>query len=197
MKNSKKSPNLYIIAGPNGAGKTTFAREFLPHYADCYEFVNADLIAGGLSPFQPDRVAIQAGKLMLEQIYSLGKRGVDFGFETTLSGKTYAHLLRELKKCGYVIHLFFLWVSDVDLALKRIADRVKNGGHNLPENVVRRRFKKGLQNLFRIYRPLLDTWVLLDNSTDTPNLIALEELSKLTILNTILYNDIIRNLVKS
>jgi len=197
LKNSKKSPNLYIIAGPNGAGKTTFAREFLPHYADCYEFVNADLIAGGLSPFQPDRVAIQAGKLMLEQIYSLGKRGVDFGFETTLSGKTYAHLLRELKKCGYVIHLFFLWVSDVDLALKRIADRVKNGGHNLPENVVRRRFKKGLQNLFRIYRPLLDTWVLLDNSTDTPNLIALEELSKLTILNTILYNDIIRNLVKS
>jgi len=197
VKNSKKSPNLYIIAGPNGAGKTTFAREFLPHYADCYEFVNADLIAGGLSPFQPDRVAIQAGKLMLEQIYSLGKRGVDFGFETTLSGKTYAHLLRELKKCGYVIHLFFLWVSDVDLALKRIADRVKNGGHNLPENVVRRRFKKGLQNLFRIYRPLLDTWVLLDNSTDTPNLIALEELSKLTILNTILYNDIIRNLVKS
>ena len=197
MKNSKKSPNLYIIAGPNGAGKTTFAREFLPHYADCYEFVNADLIAGGLSPFQPDRVAIQAGKLMLEQIYSLGKRGVDFGFETTLSGKTYAHLRRELKKCGYVIHLFFLWVSDVDLALKRIADRVKNGGHNLPENVVRRRFKKGLQNLFRIYRPLLDTWVLLDNSTDTPNLIALEELSKLTILNTILYNDIIRNLVKS
>lgn len=197
MKNCKKSPNLYIIAGPNGAGKTTFAREFLPHYADCYEFVNADLIAGGLSPFQPDRVAIQAGKLMLEQIYSLGKRGVDFGFETTLSGKTYAHLLRELKKCGYVIHLFFLWVSDVDLALKRIADRVKNGGHNLPENVVRRRFKKGLQNLFRIYRPLLDTWVLLDNSTDTPNLIALEELSKLTILNTILYNDIIRNLVKS
>ena len=197
MKNSKKSPNLYIIAGPNGAGKTTFAREFLPHYADCYEFVNADLIAGGLSPFQPDRVAIQAGKLMLEQIHSLGKRGVDFAFETTPSGKTYAHLLRELKKCGYVIHLFFLWVSDVDLALKRIADRVKNGGHNLPENVVRRRFKKGLQNLFRIYRPLLDTWVLLDNSTDTPNLIALEELSKLTILNTILYNDIIRNLVKS
>jgi predicted ABC-type ATPase len=177
--------------------KTTFAQEFLPHYADCYEFINADLIAGGLSPFIPERAAIQAGKLMLEQIHSLSKRGVDFAFETTLSGKTYAHLLRELKKCGYVIHLFFLWVSDVDLALKRIADRVKNGGHNLPENVVRRRFKKGLQNLFRIYRPLLDTWVLLDNSTDTPNLIALEELSKLTILNTILYNDIIRNLVKS
>jgi predicted ABC-type ATPase len=197
VKNNKKSPNLYIIAGPNGAGKTTFAREFLPHYADCYEFINADLIAGGLSPFIPERAAIQAGKLMLEQIHSLSKRGVDFAFETTLSGKTYAHLLRELKKCGYVIHLFFLWVSDVDLALKRIADRVKNGGHNLPENVVSRRFKKKLQNLFRIYRPLLDTWVLLDNSTDTPNLIALEELSKLTILNTILYNDIIRNLVKS
>jgi len=196
VKNSKKSPTLYIIAGPNGAGKTTFAREFLPHYADCYEFVNADLIAGGLSPFQPERAALQAGKVMLEQIHALSKRGVNFGFETTLSGKTYVHLLRNLKKRGYRIHLFFLWIADVDLALKRIADRVKSGGHTIPENVVRRRFNKGLQNLIRIYRPLLDTWVLFDNSTDIPDLIVSEEFGKLTIFNTMLYSSITKNLVK-
>jgi predicted ABC-type ATPase len=196
VKHSKKSPRLYIIAGPNGAGKTTFAKEFLPHYADCYEFVNADLIAGGLSPFQPERAAIQAGKIMLEQIHALSKRGVNFGFETTLSGKTFVHLLRDLKKQGYHIHLFFLWIPDVDLALKRIADRVKNGGHTIPENVVRRRFNKGLQNFCRIYRPLLDTWALFDNSTDTPDLIVYEEFGKLTIFNTVLYSSIMKNLVK-
>jgi predicted ABC-type ATPase len=196
VKNSKKRPTLYIIAGPNGAGKTTFAREFLPHFADCHEFVNADLIAGGLSPFQPERAALQAGKLMLEQIHVLSKRRANFGFETTLSGKTHVHLLRDLKKRGYRIHLFFLWIADVDLALKRIADRVKNGGHTIPENVVRRRFKKGLQNLFSIYHPLLDTWVLFDNSTDTPELIVSDEFGKLTIFDAMLYSSITKNLVK-
>ncbi len=190
------SPELYIIAGPNGAGKTTFAREFLPHFADCQEFINADLIAGGLSPFQPERVALQAGRLMLEQIHALSKRGVDFGFETTLSGKAYVHLLGDFKKRGYRIHLIFLWIAGVDLALKRIADRVKNGGHNVPENVVRRRFKKGLQNLFRVYRPLLDTWVLFDNSTDTPKLIVSDEFGKLTIFDAMLYSSITKKLVK-
>jgi len=190
LKNSKKSPNLYIIAGPNGAGKTTFAKEFLPHYAECYEFVNADLIAGGLSPFQPDRVAIQAGKLMLEQIHSLGKRGTDFGFETTLSGKTYVHLLRDLKKCGYLIHLFFLWIPDVEFALKRIADRVKRGGHSVPEHIVRRRFKKGLQNLFQIYRPLCDLWIIFDNSIEIPHKIAFEKSGKLHVINRTLFSKI-------
>lgn len=194
MKNSKKSPNLYIIAGPNGAGKTTFAKEFLPHYADCYEFINADLIAGGLSPFQPDRVAIQAGKLMLEQIHSLSKSEVDFAFETTLSGKTYVRLIRDLKKRGYQIHLCFLWLSNVKLALNRIAERVQKGGHNVPEGVVRRRFGKGIYNLFNIYRPLLDFWILVDNSSPVPDIISFEKSGKLTIVNEEMFSKIIKEL---
>jgi predicted ABC-type ATPase len=102
LKNKNRRPNLYVIAGPNGAGKTTFARKFLPQYAECLEFVNADLIAGGLSPFAPERAAILGGRLMLEQIHSLAERGLDFGFETTLSGKTYVKLLQEMKTGGYL-----------------------------------------------------------------------------------------------
>ncbi len=179
--------NLYIIAGPNGAGKTTFAQKFLPHYAECFEFVNADLIARGIAPFQPERASIQAGKLMLEQIHTLAKRGVDFGFETTLSGKTYVTFLRDLQHRGYHIHLFFLWIPDVEFALKRIADRVKRGGHSVPEHIVRRRFKKGLQNLFHIYRPLCDLWIIFDNSSETPNKIAYEKSGELHIINKKLF----------
>jgi predicted ABC-type ATPase len=133
LKNKNLRPNLYIIAGPNGAGKTTFARKFLPQYVECLEFVNADFIAGGLSPFAPERAAIHAGRLMLEQIHSLTERGLDFGFETTLSGKTYVKLLQEMKRRGYFIHIFFLWITDVELALERIKLRVRNGGHHIPE----------------------------------------------------------------
>lgn len=194
MKNSKKSPNLYIIAGPNGAGKTTFAQEFLPHYADCYEFINADLIAGGLSPFKPDRVSIKAGKLMLEQIHTLSKRGVDFAFETTLSGRTYVKLIKDLKKRGYQIHLCFLWLSNIKLALARIAERVQKGGHNIPEGVVRRRFGKGIYNLFNIYRPLLDFWILVDNSYSVPDILALEKSGNLSILNEKKFSKILKGL---
>jgi len=112
-------PQLYIIAGPNGAGKTTFAREFLPHYAHCKQFINADLIASGLAPFSPETEALRAGRLMLEQIRSLAKEKADFGFETTLSGVTYAALLRQLKAQGYRIQLFFLWIPTVEIALAR------------------------------------------------------------------------------
>ena len=112
-----KSPQLYLIAGPNGAGKTTFARKFLPRYAQCDQFVNADLIAGGLSPFSPEAAALRAGRLMLERIEALAKRREDFGFETTLSGVTYVSLLRRLKAHGYQIHVFFLWIPTVEMAL--------------------------------------------------------------------------------
>ncbi len=144
-------PNLYIIAGPNGAGKTTFARKFLPHYVKCLEFVNADLIAGGLSPFAPEKAAIHAGRLMLEQVHSLANRGEDFGFETTLSGKTYIKFLHDLKNRGYRIHLFFLWIGSIQLALQRIRTRVRNGGHDVPEGVVRRRFGRSLSTYFHKY----------------------------------------------
>ena len=148
------SPDLYIIAGPNGAGKTTFAREFLPNYAECKNFINADLIAQGVAPFSPEAVAFRAGRLMLEEINHYVKRGEDFGFETTLSGRSYLGLIRRLKKLGYRVHFFFLVVPTVDLALTRVRGRVMEGGHDIPESVVRRRFGRSLQNFFADYRQL-------------------------------------------
>jgi predicted ABC-type ATPase len=183
---SRRKPNLYIIAGPNGAGKTTFAREFLPYYVECLEFVNADLIAGGLSPFVPERAAIQAGRIVLEQIHVLGYQRRNFGFESTLSGKAYIKLLRDLKRDGYVVHIFYLWLQSVELAVKRIEDRVRNGGRSVPEEIVRRRFGKSLFNFMNLYRPLADTWHLFDNSTERPKTIA-EFDGKLNILDFQLY----------
>jgi len=189
----QRRPNIYIIAGPNGAGKTTFAHKFLPQYVECLEFVNADLIAGGLSPFDPERAVTQAGRLMLEQIHSFGKRGLDFGFETTLSGKTYVKLLKDLKKKGYLIHLFFLWISNVKLALERIELRVRNGGHHIPEAIVLRRFDRSLPNFFRFYQPLADSWAIFDNSEDVPKMIAFEESGKLEILDPDLFDIILKS----
>ncbi len=192
MKNKKRRPHLYIIAGPNGAGKTTFARKFLPQYVECLEFVNADFIAGGLSPFAPERAAIHAGRLMLEQIHSLAERRLDFGFETTFSGKTYVKLLESMKKEGYLTHIFFLWISNVELALERIKLRVRNGGHHIPEVTVRRRFGRSLPNFLHFYKPLGDSWTIFDNSGDIPKMIAFEESGKIEILDPDLYSVLLR-----
>jgi predicted ABC-type ATPase len=188
LKKTNRRPNLYIIAGPNGAGKTTFARKFLPQYVGCLEFVNADFIAGGLSPFAPERAAIHAGRLMLEQIHSLAKRSLDFGFETTLSGKTYMKLLQGMKEGGYLVHIFFLWINDVKLALERIKLRVRNGGHAIPETTIRRRFGRSLTNFLRVYKPLADSWTIFDNSGDVPKMIAFEESGKIEILDPDLFS---------
>jgi predicted ABC-type ATPase len=158
---SKGQPKLYVIAGPNGSGKTTFVYKFLPEYVQCPNFVNADLISSGLSPFSPESVALRSGKRMLEQIRLLSERRMDFGFETTLAGKTYVSLIKKLHGSGYETHLFFLWLRDVDLALGRVAERVRKGGHDVPEHVVRRRYDRGLYNLFHVYKDLLDTWTFL------------------------------------
>ena len=188
--------NLYIVAGPNGAGKTTFAREFLPNYVECLEFVNADLIASGLSPFSPERAAMRAGRLMLERIHFLADRGTDFGFETTLSGKGYVRFLKNLKRRSYRIYLYFLWVDNVDIALERVADRVQRGGHNVVEEIVRRRFNRGLANFFKLYRPLLDLWAIFDNSTEHPVMIACEEDEDLEIIDAALFSKVSKDMVK-
>jgi predicted ABC-type ATPase len=161
-----------VIAGPNGSGKTTFAKLFLPDYVNCPNFVNADLIAQGLAPFDPRAAAIQAGKLVLHQIHEYARRGLDFAFETTLSGKSYANLLSELKSQRYTLHLFFLWIPSSELAIARIKDRVAEGGHHVPAEDVRRRFIRGLNNFFKMYESMLDSWMLFDNSKAKPVLLA-------------------------
>ncbi|HEY2738769.1 MAG TPA: zeta toxin family protein [Thermoanaerobaculia bacterium] len=171
--NGDPQPNLYIVAGANGAGKSTFARLFLPDFADCREFVNADLIAAGLSPFNPEGQAIQAGRLMLERIESLAKARIDFGFETTLAGRGWVPLLERLREQGYRLTLFFPWLPSQDLAVSRVQERVRAGGHSIPEEVIRRRFVRGLKNLFEIYQSILDGWVLFDGSGAEPLLISM------------------------
>lgn len=169
MKNNK---NVYIIAGPNGSGKTTFARKFLPDYIKCPNFVNADLIAQGLSPFSPGSVAIKAGKLVLSQIRGFLEAEVNFAFESTLAGKLYVNLFKELKTKGYKLHLFFLWIPDSQLAIARIRDRVAEGGHHVPTEDVKRRFNRSINNFFKLYMPLLDKWMFFNNSDIKPSLIA-------------------------
>jgi predicted ABC-type ATPase len=165
------SPRCIIIAGPNGAGKTTFAQEFLPHDAGIIHFVNADLIASGLSPLRPELAAIAAGRIFLIELHRLASLRVDFAFETTLSGLGYLKHLRRWKMEGYNIQMIFLRLPSPRLALHRIAARVKQGGHNVPRADVMRRFGRGWQNFHTAYRPLADSWAVYDNSGTTPRLL--------------------------
>jgi predicted ABC-type ATPase len=182
-----KNKNVYIIAGPNGSGKTTFAKKFLPDYAKCPNFVNADLIAQGLAPFEPRSAAIKAGRIVLQQIHEFAGRGVDFAFETTLSGKLYANLFRTLKKRGYDLHIFFLWIPSPELAIARIKDRVAEGGHDVPVEDVKRRFARGIYNFFKLYQTLLDSWLLFDNSGSKPLLVAERKGVKIEVSNKELF----------
>jgi predicted ABC-type ATPase len=182
------NPQLYIIAGPNGAGKTTFAGLFLPLYTQSREFVNADNIARRLSPENPEKAAFRAGREMLERINLLTEQRADFSLETTLSGKSYVAFLRKLKTHGYEIHLYFLWLPDVQISINRVADRVRKGGHNVPEPIIRRRYTAGINNMFTIYRRLMDSWSLFDNSLELPYLIAREKDSKLMMFDSELFN---------
>ena len=180
--------NAYIIAGPNGSGKTTFAIEFLPEYVQCPNFINADMIAHGLSPFSPGAAAIKAGKLVLEQINKFANQGADFAFETTLSGKSYLNLFKALKEKGYKIHIFFLWIPDVNLAITRIKNRVSQGGHDVPQQDVIRRFKRSISNFFKLYQPYADSWMLFNNADLNPILIAERKNGKIRIINEKSYN---------
>ncbi len=191
IKKARK-PTVYVIAGPNGAGKTMFAKEFLPDYVKCRVFLNADLIAAGLSPFAPETENMRAGRLFLARIKEMTKAGTDFCFETTLAGRGYARQFAEMKRNGYRIVLFFLWLPRVELAVTRVANRVSQGGHSVPEPDIRRRFALGIRNLFRLYRPLLDRWRLFDGSELPPRLIAEADGAKVQVINAALYQLIVR-----
>lgn len=166
-----KEKNIVIIAGPNGAGKTTFAKEYLPNEAGCPIFVNADLIAAGLSPFFPEYAAFRAGRLVYEEIKTHLRCNESFAFETTLSGKIYAQMISEWQKMGYTVKLIFLSLPDVKIAIERVKGRVLQGGHNVPEEIIRRRFEKGRYNFYHIYKQLVDAWILYDNSGRAPKLL--------------------------
>ena len=168
------SKRILIIAGPNGAGKTTFATEFLPREANCPIFINADLISAGLSPFRPDLVAVRAGRIMLSRIHEHVARGESFAFETTLSGRSYAQFIPRWQRQGYRVTLFFLRLPTPEAAVARVRQRVIEGGHDVPEQVVRRRFHGGRRNWEHIYRGLVDDWAEYDITGDPPVLLAKE-----------------------
>lgn len=162
------SPRILIFAGPNGAGKTTFAREYLPHDAGCPVFINADLIAEGLSPFQPEAASVKAARLMLEIMAEHFARKESFAFETTLSGLSYARQIPRWRADGYFVELVFLSLPSADAAVERVAMRVRQGGHDIPEPVIRRRFESGARNFRKVYRSLVDRWELYDNAGTEP-----------------------------
>ncbi len=171
MTKRSNTPRCIVIAGPNGAGKTTFAQEFLPHDTDIVHFVNADLIAGGLSPLRPELAAIAAGRLFLRELDRLAVERASFAFESTLSGLTYVARLKRWRALGYRIEIVYLKVNSVSLALRRIAARVRQGGHSVPRKDVVRRFTRSLEHFEGIYRPLADTCSVYDNSGSVPVLV--------------------------
>ena len=171
IRQPANTPRCIVIAGPNGAGKTTFAREFLPKDAGVIHFVNADLIAGGLSPLRPELAALSGGRLFLAELDRHARKRADFAFETTLSGLVYLHRLKRWKAAGYRIEITYLRLLSPRLALRRIAARVRQGGHHVPRADVLRRFTRGWANFQKSYRPLADAWTVYDNSSDAPRLL--------------------------
>lgn len=165
-------PHLILIAGPNGAGKSTSAPGILQGALEVSQFVNADTIALGLSGFEPERAAFQAGRVMLARLQQLAAEREDFAFETTLASKTFAPWIKQLKNDGYQFHLVFLTLPSSDLSIERVAERVRMGGHHVPEETIRRRYDAGIRNFFRLYHPLADGWRVYDNTDIAPRLIA-------------------------
>lgn len=181
--------NLYIIAGCNGAGKTTASFTILPEIIGCKEFVNADEIAKGLSPFQPEKVSFEAGRIMLNRINELLARNESFAFETTLSARTYKNKILKAKKQGYTVTLLFFWLENIELAKKRVEIRVKEGGHNIPQDIIERRYIRGIKNLFDIYLEIVDGTLIFDNSYGKHELIAHRFADEeITILNVEKFN---------
>lgn len=189
-------PNIYIIAGPNGAGKTTACFTLLPEILRCPNFVNADEIARGLSPFAPEIVAIQAGRIMLGRIEDLLQQKVDFALETTLATRSYVSLVQRAQKLGYKVHLVFFYLENEQQAIQRVAQRVSQGGHDIPEADIRRRFKRGIDNLVKLYAPICDS-ILLYNNVETPaRLVARKrnQSEEIEVIETQMWNQILQNI---
>jgi len=165
-------PRIFVIGGPNGAGKTTIAGGLLPEILACDEYVNADAIAKALSPFESDRAAFRAGRVMLKTIHDLADRQKDFAFETTMASRSFVPFLSSCRDRGYEINLLFLWLRSIALAQRRVAKRVRGGGHGIPSEVVRRRYKSGISNFLNLYVPLADSWYVYDNSGTTTEPVA-------------------------
>lgn len=184
-------PNVIILAGPNRAGKTTAAPRVLAETLDVAEFVNADTIARGLSAFNEESQAMEAGRIMLRRLHELGAQNVSFAFETTLASRTFAAFVKQLKGQGYAFRLFFFSLASADMAVARVQHRVRLGGHNVPEETIRRRYESGLRNFFELYSPLATSWRLYENSNPpTPHLIAMrEENSQTVVLDEPLWNN--------
>ena len=182
---SSQQPILYIIAGPNGAGKTTASFNVLPTLLNCREFVNADEIARGLSPFDVESVAIQAGKLMLERIEFLLKQRQTFAIETTLATNSYTNLVSRAHALGYEVHLLFFWLSSPEVAYERVARRVEEGGHNIPRGVIERRYWRGLRNLFEKFMPIVDYWAIYDNNSSSALIASSSNNTDINTLNKI------------
>jgi predicted ABC-type ATPase len=181
--------DLYIIAGCNGAGKTTASFTILPEILNCKEFVNADEIAKGLSPFQPEKVSIEAGRIMLERINDLLNSQANFAFETTLATKSYRSKIFLAREKGYNVTLLFFWLRNADLAIERVRTRVIEGGHHIETEVIRRRYKNGIKNLFEIYLPIVDEIMIFDNSEGKHDLIAEKTIeSEIEVLNKVKFN---------
>ncbi len=186
-------PNLYIIAGPNGAGKTTASYNLLPDILHCPNFVNADEIARGLSPFAPETVAYSAGRIMLQRIEELLPQRVDFAIETTLATRSYVQLVHRAQALGYKVHLIFFFLENEEQAIQRVAQRVSNGGHNIPEEDIRRRFKRGIYNLIYLYMPICDS-VLVYNNVKTPaQLVARKknQVDEVELIETEMWNQLL------
>ena len=184
-------PNLYIISGCNGAGKTTASYTILPEMLQCKEFVNADEIAKGLSPFQPETVAIEAGRIMLNRIQELLHSNADFAFETTLATKSYLNTIRIAQAKGYFVTLIYFWLNSPELAIERVKERVVMGGHNIPAELIYRRYSNGLKNLSKLYMPNCDFWMIIDNSNPPFSVIAEgNKLDNILISNQQIFNQI-------
>jgi predicted ABC-type ATPase len=173
MSEPSPNPTVIVLAGINGAGKTTASRSLLANTLQVMTFVNADIIAQGLSGFDPGAAALRAGRIMLEQLEELAAQRANFAFETTLAGRTYAGWLNSLRQEGYQVHLFYFWLKTVELAISRVATRVKKGGHHVADATIRQRYERSVQNLFQLYIPVVNSWKVYDNSSGgSPLLIA-------------------------